>query len=248
MKKRLKLSLIALAVGALLGGNAASADLVEINGWWGNQGTVALTFNGTNYHDGSSASFTKTLSAGAFKVYNLTADPLKEYSFQAWCSDIFRYFYFGIQTTDILTPATSIFGGAKGNDLGRLYTNQHLNIINPSSSADRVAAFQLTVWEIANEANNNTYSLATGNLTAASSSAGYATAQAWLSQLNDVPSVSLYTANIWSVQDTQPAFGYGAQDLVVFAPVPEPETYVLLLAGLGMIGFVVKRRRRHAAC
>lgn len=248
MKKRLTLSWIALAVGALLGGNAARADLVEINGWWGNKGTIALTFNGTNYHDGSSNGFTQPLSAGGFKVYNLTADPLKEFSFQAWCTDIFHYFNFGIQSTDILTAATSIFGGAKGNDLGRLYTNQHLDIINPSSSADRVAAFQLAVWEIANEANNNTYSLATGNLTAANSSAGYATAQAWLAQLNDVPSVSLYTANIWSVLNTQPAFGYRAQDLVVFAPVPEPKTYLLLLAGMGMIGFMIKRRLRRAAC
>lgn len=30
----------------------------------------------------------------------------------------------------------------------------------------------------------------------------------------------------------------------VFAPVPEPETYSLMLAGLGALGFVARRRRR----
>ena len=30
----------------------------------------------------------------------------------------------------------------------------------------------------------------------------------------------------------------------VFAPIPEPETYALMLAGLGALGFVARRRRR----
>jgi hypothetical protein len=30
----------------------------------------------------------------------------------------------------------------------------------------------------------------------------------------------------------------------VFAPVPEPETFALLLAGLGAVGVAARRRRR----
>jgi hypothetical protein len=30
---------------------------------------------------------------------------------------------------------------------------------------------------------------------------------------------------------------------VVFAPVPEPETYAMLLAGLGLVGFIARRRK-----
>jgi hypothetical protein len=30
---------------------------------------------------------------------------------------------------------------------------------------------------------------------------------------------------------------------LVLTPVPEPETYALLLAGLGIVGFVASRRR-----
>ena len=30
-------------------------------------------------------------------------------------------------------------------------------------------------------------------------------------------------------------------------PVPEPETYAMLLAGLGLLGFVARRKTQHAA-
>ncbi len=39
--------------------------------------------------------------------------------------------------------------------------------------------------------------------------------------------------------------GFSAEAPVgVFAPIPEPETYALMLAGLGALGFVVRRRRQ----
>jgi hypothetical protein len=42
------------------------------------------------------------------------------------------------------------------------------------------------------------------------------------------------------VSSTSGAFG-GA---VMLAPVPEPETYGMLLAGLGLVGFMARRRRK----
>jgi hypothetical protein len=30
----------------------------------------------------------------------------------------------------------------------------------------------------------------------------------------------------------------------VAAPVPEPETYAMMMAGLGMMGFIARRRRK----
>ena len=48
--------------------------------------------------------------------------------------------------------------------------------------------------------------------------------------------------------------GYPAKDVVIdsvyvmtAAPVPEPETYALMLSGLGLIGFVARRRRADQA-
>lgn len=34
---------------------------------------------------------------------------------------------------------------------------------------------------------------------------------------------------------------------IVYAPVPEPESYAMLLAGLGLVGFAARRRRAQAA-
>jgi hypothetical protein len=33
----------------------------------------------------------------------------------------------------------------------------------------------------------------------------------------------------------------------VAAPVPEPETYAMMLAGLGLLGFMARRRKQKAA-
>ncbi|MEQ1854025.1 MAG: PEP-CTERM sorting domain-containing protein [Chthoniobacteraceae bacterium] len=37
-----------------------------------------------------------------------------------------------------------------------------------------------------------------------------------------------------------------SQDQIYIMPVPEPETYAMLLAGLGLMGFVARRRRNRA--
>jgi hypothetical protein len=49
-------------------------------------------------------------------------------------------------------------------------------------------------------------------------------------------------AGSWLIQtDDQPAFA--VRGSVVAAPIPEPETYAMMLAGLGLVGWMAKRRR-----
>ena len=36
------------------------------------------------------------------------------------------------------------------------------------------------------------------------------------------------------------------QDMLYLTPIPEPETYAMLLAGLGLMGFVARRRKQSA--
>ena len=236
-----------LAASALAIAQPAAADIIQLNSFWAGSGSASITFaaGGTNYHDGSiSAGFTESGGAGGFKTYNLTVDPGKLAPFQSWCVDIFHNFSFATNGIDILNTAASIFGAAKANDLGRLYTNHHNLVDSTSSTGTNEAAFQLAVWEIVNEQTGNSYDLNSGWLKA--SGTGASVAQGWLNELNTTPSASMYNVNIWSV--VQGPSGWGPQDVAVFTPIPEPQTYLLLIAGLALLGFGVRQPRlQHAA-
>ncbi len=234
------LSVAACAFGLLAA--PVKADTIELNTWWaGNTWDANIVFNGTNYHNGLPSTLTEGGGAGGFKTYNLTTDPGRNSSFQSWCVDIFHSFGFASQSSDILNTATSIFGASKATDLGRLATNHYANVASQATLGATSAAFQLAIWEIVNENTGNLYSLSAGAFTATGTGAALATT--WLNELNNTPSASTYYVNIWEVQGDGPS-GMGSQDVAVFTSVPEPETYALMLAGLGLLGFSARRRKQ----
>lgn len=101
-----------------------------------------------------------------------------------------------------------------------------------------VGAERLAVWEIGSETgatgyaqldlDNGSFQAPSGNRTARG------TADNWLHALG----------NGGSGDHTLTALvGANNQDQVMATPIPEPETYAMLLAGLGLMGFVVRHRR-----
>lgn len=48
----------------------------------------------------------------------------------------------------------------------------------------------------------------------------------------------------FNVTETNPSVN---QDQMMATPVPEPQTYMMLLAGVGLMGFVARRRQRELA-
>jgi len=246
-------STIILAVTTMIAAQPAAANIIEINNWWAGHGNVTFDFTGTNWHDGNTvAGFHEVTALGGFKTFDLTTDPGKTQAFQTWCADIFSSFTFVIKSNDTLKSANvalagstatspTVFSTQAANDLGRLYTNHHSAIDSTSSTATNESAFQLAIWEIINE-RSGSYSLNAGDFTA--SGTGDSLANTWLTELS-VPSVSLYNANIWVVQSIITS-GHGVpQDLVVFSRVPEPGTYTLLLTGLGLIGWTMRRKKQR---
>jgi hypothetical protein len=235
----------ALAATMLFAAQPAKADVIEINDFWAGAGEVNISFTGTDWHDGSKVvGLNEPGGSGGFKTYDLSTDPNKQNAFQSFCVDIFSSFSFVVESYDTLQPA-SVISSSAAVDLARLYTNHHDLIDSTSSSADNESAFQLAVWEIVNEGGDNTYNLASGGFRA--SGTGSSIAQTWLDELERTNSVSTYSANIWTVQGMKSGDGY-AQDVVVFspvAPVPEPQTYAMMLVGLGLLGFSARRKNQN---
>ncbi|MBQ1762561.1 MAG: PEP-CTERM sorting domain-containing protein [Aquincola sp.] len=89
-------------------------------------------------------------------------------------------------------------------------------------------AFQLALWDLTGNTSLSSYS---------SSDANVALATTWLNTVNadNNPFAQQYTLTRWSSSSLQ--------DVVQAAPVPEPETYALMLAGLGAIGLIARRRQ-----
>lgn len=237
------LTAAALAVTALLAAQPAAADIIEINSFWAGSGVATIDFTGTNWKTGQKVvGLHEVGGSGGFETYNLSTDPHKQNAFQSFCVDIFSSFGFSVTSNDNLQPATIISAEAAA-DLGQLYTNHHADIDSLGSSAQNEAAFQLAVWEIVNEQVDGAYSLESGNFKAYGT--GGSLAKTWLSELGDVQT-NLYTASIWTVQ-SMITTGHGhAQDVVTFSPiqtsVPEPETYAMMLVGLGLLGLSARRK------
>jgi hypothetical protein len=175
-------------------------------------------------------------STGAVSMLNLTAGG----SFAAWCVDIYHWLNSSSTGSSYtLTQGTNFYsssprGAQIVTDLERL-ASQYLASVNTKAES---GAFQLAMWEIVYE-NSGTYGLGSGNFRVASASDGARSmANTWLAGLgNGTPTMTL---SVWASSSSQ--------DLAVFtSAIPEPEIYAMLAVGLGLLGFVGKKRRKALA-
>jgi hypothetical protein len=110
------------------------------------------------------------------------------------------------------------------------YTNSSL-----SRAAD-ASALQLAIWKLEDETANATVL----TLYNANSKAQQFVTEATGANWSDIGFVR--ALNMWSTD----GFNSARQDMLYLTPVPEPETYAMLLAGLGLMGFVARRRKQTA--
>ena len=167
----------------------------------------------------------QTVSAGGFSTI-LNGGP----SFETYCVDLYQTISFGAPPYPEYTPPGTSHVFANSNaytDLGRLYATA--GVIN---DAVHEAAFQIAVWEIAYET-SGVFDLTSGAASfsgGTEASAGALTlASAWLLGLaSSGPGIEVLESRLH-------------RD-VIFAPVPEPSTVVLMIAGL--LGTTTVARRR----
>ena len=148
-------------------------------------------------------------------------------TFLSYCTDPQQAF--GSGTFDRVL-ASDFYNATQTHLLQRLWYNAFAaSTVNGANAA--TAAYQYAVWEITNDA--GFLDLANGNIKV--------TGGALLTDVN-----SLLTAANTVGPETQLYLLKNAtfQDLLI--PVPEPTTWAMLLAGLGMLGFISRKGVRGA--
>jgi hypothetical protein len=232
-KNKQKLLAAALTAAVLGSMSPAAADTLKYDGAWfaPYSGNFTIT-------DASPYRAPVTVKAGAFEMVDTSGPTLPAgSSFMAWCVDI--YHFVSASTGYTLVDGADFYSGAsyKATDLERLasYVFDSSLLTNSAQSA----AFQLAAWEIVNDsAGTGSYDVNDGDFMVTSGdSAIRAVANSWLEVVDGGSYQISQTLSVWR-QDVAGS----TQDLAVFAPIPEPETYMMLLAGLGLMGFVARRR------
>jgi len=214
--------LTSIALACALGATAARADNVTFTGFAHGSETVGFSLVAPN------AVASGTVNAGGFATI-LNGNP----SFVSYCVDLYQHIAFGTVYPEYTAPGTThVFANDRAyGDLGRLYA--HAGVVDTSVEE---AAFQIAVWEIAYETAPGDYALGSG---AASFSGGSAAggaldlAATWLAGLGDGAGRSISVIESAEHQD------------VIFAPVPEPSTYMLMLAGLLATVEISRRKRKN---
>ncbi len=238
-----------LAAGVLLATQSSFADTLKFNGFADGSVDVNITSIPAAIvtHDQVGA-YATSVNGGA--------------SFDTFCVDVWQFLNFShsyslgtgndyqYKSTSALTGYVTD-GGAGAtltltvlNDLSSLY-NEVESTGGYAGNNVKSAALQVAIWEVAYDTVGG-YNLSSGNFyspptLAAPDPSVITQAGIWLTGLG------AYSNTAYSV------FGYTSgsyQDVIGFtptSPVPEPETYAMLLAGLGLMGFVARRRKQDDA-
>lgn len=214
----LKNTLVAAAL--LAGSAAASAATLDIQ-YLSTSGITLTTSQTSDYLTGSMSYVTST-----------------GLSFEAFCVELGQGH--ALSSAGLQTYTIGSFTGTQAQQLQGLFSSSYASV----DTAQEKAAFQTAIWEITHES--------TGTLSATSGSFGFQYLSETSTLAEDSSFASLVDSYLQAAQTytgsslyTLTKLSNGSyQDLVTVSSVPEPESYALLLAGLGVVGFVARRRQR----
>lgn len=169
-----------------------------------------------------------TVSAGGFDTQFQGA------SFVSYCVDFYQWLpsFGSVNNSYTLVDAGGYFG-ARLDAVERLFSGRFAQV----GTAVEQAAFQIALWEIRYEAAGTAFDTMTG--AARFSDAGDDARSLAQTYLNGLGTYG-HTMSVGVLSSGT------HQDVVFAAPVPEPSTYALMLAGLGGVGFMARRRRSRA--
>jgi len=216
-------SFAALTAG-ILSMTPARADTVQFLGY--SHGSVGVNFQilGSQATSGSTA-------AGGFLTKLNGLDP----AFTTYCVDLYQFIAFNQPPygyVNVPASAHAFRNAGAALDLARLYSSGHV-----VDTAVTEAAFQLAVWEIAYET-TGAYKLDDGD----ARFSGGGTDAIWALGLATDWLGHLGSGNGYSVRVLESA---NNQDEVFATAIPEPGSFALALAALGVAGGATRRRRER---
>jgi len=235
-----------MLAAAIAAGGPAFAKTVNITSFSPGSTDVKITFD--SFGGDLSLQRVTNLDAPENGSYSVVAGQLTGFldgaSFNTYCAEALAPIQFGDPNRPLegpdysQVPAPPQFGPKRTADLSRLLTGAASFVTDAATSA----AFQAAVWEIIyeNQSPHTTprYDLTDGSFLAEAVNPGNAAAFAGI---NDV------LANLGSYGKAfrvEVLVNDSLQDYLLITSVPEPGSYALLAAGLGVIGFVAGKRRR----
>jgi len=231
----------AMALTALAAQTPARADTLVLNGWvFADNANLQFNISSIpgrgDLNNEWAGEFSGSLTTGA-----------NSQSFQTYCVDLWQYFNWGVpfSVTQVSPAADPLawYTPTTALNLGRLF-----NTAGSVSNAVQSSALQLAIWDIVTGDPTKAYKLdgsngidvvSNGGARQADEQLAISTANGWLANLAST-----------SQNDVYVLYASNSQDQLLLVPgnggftpnVPEPETYAMMLAGLGMIGLFARRR------
>lgn len=154
-------------------------------------------------------------------------------SFVAYCVEIQVPVGFSpVSYSDYILVNGAAGFGSRETDLAKLMTWAASG--GQPANAVQSAVMQAAVWEIVHETNAGSYSFTAGKLSTTSDRVDLQAALTsfdWTTVMNTVPT---YTVS---------RLDGAAQDLLIFAPIPEVSTLATMMLGLAGVGAVARKRR-----
>lgn len=231
----------ALTAVALPSAANAAVSITGISGNPGFQtGRVIYTPGGIG---GAGGPATQYLYIGRIHMTGTDTTTSAAVSFDSYCIDIFNYLHGGTFDLQALALADPVKEAQLKNLLG--YTAGFIDAAGTlGAKQDISAAIQMAVWEIVNENGTSGYSLGNGLFQIATDwgsvvGTSRGIAQGYLDNMAGWTQPTGYNYSMMTALNP-----VNNQRQVFLTAVPEPSTWALLIAGFGMIGAALRKRRR----